>query len=68
MSEKPRRSVAELMADQGLIDAAIQRAARRAVLEHARAGRDMPLVRDGKVVWVPAAEILASLPNDKPAE
>ena len=47
------------MADPGLFDAR-----RAAVLEHARAGRPVPEMRDGKVVWIPPAEILALPPLD----
>ncbi len=63
MSQNGRRPLAELLADRALIDAAIQRAAREAILLHPREGRDVPAFRDGKVVWVPA-EVLSRLLNE----
>lgn len=42
------------------IDAAHARANRAALLEHARMGRDIcTLDKDGKVIWIPPAEIFA---------
>ena len=41
------------------IEAAVQRAVRAAVLAHARAGHPVSTWRDGQVVWVQPAEILA---------
>jgi hypothetical protein len=49
----------ETLADQARIDAALARAVREALLAHARAGRAVPTWRDGQVVWVQPAEILA---------
>ena len=43
----------------GVIDKAIHLAAREAALEHAQAGRSVPVWEDGKVVWKPAAQALA---------
>jgi hypothetical protein len=40
-----------------LIEAALQRAVRQAILEHARTGDAIVLWRDGKVVWVSASEV-----------
>jgi hypothetical protein len=59
MSEPARPTVPRLLCDDFLIDAAIERAAREAVLQHARAGHSVATLRDGKVVWVPPEEILA---------
>lgn len=59
MSDRPRPPIAELLADGELITAAINRAVREAVLTHARAGHPIAVSRNGKVVWIPAAEILA---------
>ena len=58
-----RRSISELMADHAFITDAIQRAVREAVLTHAHAGQPVATCRDGKVVWIPAAEVLAQLSN-----
>ena len=43
------------------ITAAIQRAVREAVINHARLGHSVPEWRDGKVVWVSPEEILAAV-------
>ena len=42
------------------IDASHARSNREALLEHARMGRDIcTLDKDGKVIWIPPAEIFA---------
>lgn len=41
------------------IQAALDRATKEAVLEHARMGRPVCESRDGKVVWIPPEEIFA---------
>ncbi len=53
--------------DHDLMDRAVQRAVREAVLTHARAGNPVAAWRDGQVVWVQPEEvfqILAKLPRD----
>lgn len=64
MIEKRQRSIAELMADDSIISAALGRAVRQALLEHAREGQPVATWRDEKVVWIPPAEILAQLSCD----
>ncbi len=59
MSDPIPPSSPRLLDDESLIDAAIARAAREAVLQHARAGYPVATMRDGKVVWIPPEEILA---------
>jgi hypothetical protein len=61
MNDQPRRSIAELFADDAVMNAAVEQAAREAVLKHAQAGQAVPTWRDGKVVWIPAEEMLARL-------
>jgi hypothetical protein len=68
MSEPTRPSIRALLADHALITAAITRGVRRAVLEHARAGRLIAVWEDGKVVWIPPQEMLARLSADAEAE
>jgi hypothetical protein len=46
------------------LEAAVQRAVRAAVLAHARAGNPVSTWRDGQVVWVQPAEILARFANE----
>lgn len=55
------RTIAALMADHMLITTAATRAVREAVLGHARAGHPVATSQDGKVVWVPAGEVLSRL-------
>jgi hypothetical protein len=61
MSEQSRPADRKLPVDGSLIDAAIARAVREAVLQHARAGNPVATVRDGKVVWIPPEEIRAQI-------
>lgn len=61
MNDRPRPSIADLMADHELITAAINRAVREAIRKHAQAGHPIATVEDGKVVWVTPEEILAQL-------
>jgi hypothetical protein len=58
------KSLAELFADPAFITAAITRGVRRAVVEHARAGRSVATWRDGKVVLISPEEILARFPDE----
>jgi hypothetical protein len=50
-----------------LIEDAIRRAVRDAVVTHAKLGRAVPVARDGKVVWLSPEEILAKFepPSDR---
>ena len=59
MNDLTHLSVAELAAHPQLREAAVKRGARAAVLAHARAGNPVSTMRDGKVVWIQPAEILA---------
>ena len=60
MSEPTGASLAERMADP-------RRAVREAVLMHAKLGHPVATWRDGRVVWLQPAEVLASLAADSPA-
>lgn len=64
MNDRPRPSIAELMADHDLIAAAINRAVREAVRKHALAGKSVAVGQDGKVVWISPAEILADFSEE----
>lgn len=66
-SKQPRPTLAELLADHAGNQAAMQRGGRAAILACARAGLAVPVARDGKVVWIPPAEILARF-ADTPAD
>jgi hypothetical protein len=52
-------TLSERLADQALVDAALNKAAREAVLDHARAGNPVSTMRDGKVVWLQPEEVFA---------
>ena len=49
----------KMLALRSEVDASHARSNREALLEHARMGRDISTVKDGKVVWIPPAEIFA---------
>ncbi len=68
MNEQHLPSISELMANHTLIDQAVGRAVRQAVLEHARAGRPVCTWQGGKVVWIQPNEILARFSADEPRE
>jgi hypothetical protein len=51
-------------ADGARVDEAVKRAGREAALAHARAGRAVPTWRDGKVVWLSPAEVLALIEEE----
>jgi hypothetical protein len=52
--------------DPAKIEAAISKAVREAVLTHARLGHPVATYRDGQVVWVQPADMLALLAKDQP--
>jgi hypothetical protein len=54
-----KQILAEKLADNDLINAALSRAAREARLSHARAGRSAPICPKDKVVWLTPEQILA---------
>jgi hypothetical protein len=65
MTEQRQASIAELLADHAVIDEAIRRAMRDAVLRLARAGQAVATWQNGKVVWIPAEEILSRLDDGR---
>jgi Arc/MetJ family transcription regulator len=58
MSEQPRRTIRELLADRTAVEAAIRRAVQEAVLRHAQAGQPVAGWQDGQVVWLQPADVL----------
>jgi hypothetical protein len=52
-------TLTERLANQALVDAALNKAAREAVLDQARAGNPVSTLRDGKVVWLQPEEVFA---------
>ncbi len=59
------RSAPERLADPAILDDAVKRGAYLAILKHARAGQMVATWKDGKVVWVPASEVLARLDEQR---
>jgi hypothetical protein len=60
----PEQQLAEAKA----LEAALQGAFREVILDHARAGRPVPVSRDGKVVWLQPDEIFKALGAPPPAK
>jgi len=52
-----RRPLAELLQDHNLIEEAINRAVREALLRHKQAGNPIAVWRDGQVVWIAPEDI-----------
>ena len=58
-----RNKITELFANRELIDEALARAVREALLRHKQAGNPVCEWRDGKIVWIPPEEILIDEPE-----
>ena len=54
---RDRRDVGEILADTPLIEAALSRAAREALVRHLQAGQPVVVWQDGKTVWLGPDEI-----------
>jgi hypothetical protein len=67
MHEAARPSIEDLLANPRLIEDAVQRAMREAVVTHARLGHRVATWREGKVVWLEPAEVLAMYPSEPAA-
>ena len=52
-----QRPLAERLKDVSLIESALRRAAREALLRHKRAGNPIAVSRDGRVHWIQPADI-----------
>ncbi len=53
-----------LMLDTDRVERALQRGVVQALIRHKRLGHPIVVWRDGKVVWIPAEEIV--IPDDEP--
>lgn len=51
--------------DVARMSEALRRAVRFALLQHKRAGNPVAVWRDGRVVWIPAADIPVEGPEEK---
>lgn len=59
MKAEAKRDLNRIFVDEGhIIDEALRTAAREAILQHKREGLPIVIYRDGKIVWVPAEELL----------
>jgi hypothetical protein len=58
--------VDRIFAERTLIDRALQRAVREAILRHKKLGNPIATWRDGQVVWIPPEEI--DVPEPLPEE
>jgi hypothetical protein len=58
MSEKPKSRITELLRDGTVIDRAMRKAVRQALLRHRQAGVPIVEWRDGKIVVTPPEEIV----------
>jgi hypothetical protein len=69
MTHEENPPIAERLANHQLITKAIGRGVRAALLRSAREGLPVSTLRDGQVVWLQPAEILALLaaPDNGPA-
>jgi hypothetical protein len=54
------------LANPALIDAAVRKAVREAVLMHARLGNSVCTLRDGRVVWLSPQEIFDQFACEPP--
>jgi hypothetical protein len=61
MTDSPHPPIADLLANRSLIQAAITKGVREALLKHAQAGNPVCTSRDGKVVWLSPEEVFALL-------
>jgi hypothetical protein len=57
VDDPPRRPLAELLQDDRLIEEAINRGVREALLRHKQAGNPIAVWRDEKVVWIAPEDI-----------
>jgi predicted metal-dependent phosphotriesterase family hydrolase len=64
VTEPLKTPLEQKLAQPGLIEAAVKKGIREAVLAQARAGHPISTVRDGRVVWIEPAEILAQFAVD----
>jgi hypothetical protein len=61
MTKLPRPPIAEILRDSQRIEAAVRQAIRTAVVAQAKLGYPVAGWRNGQVVWLEPAEILATL-------
>jgi len=57
MKETNEKDIDQIFAEGTLIDQALNKAVREAVLQHKRAGNPVAAWRDGKTIWLKPEEI-----------
>lgn len=57
VTDRHEVDIGAIFADGTLIDEAIKRGVREALLRHKKLGQSIVIWRDGKVVWIPPEEI-----------
>lgn len=57
MNKTAEKDIDKIFAEGTLIDKALNKAVREAVLQHKRAGNPVAVWRDGKTVWLKPEEI-----------
>ena len=57
MNKETEKDIDKIFAEGTLIDQALNKAVREAVLQHKRAGDPVAAWRDGKTVWIKPGEI-----------
>lgn len=57
MNKEAEKDIDKIFAEGTLIDQALNKAVREAVLQHKRAGNPVAAWRDGKTVWLKTEEI-----------
>jgi hypothetical protein len=56
------------LANPALMDAAVRKAVREAVLMHARLGNPVCTLKEGQVVWLSPQEVFDQFASETPAE
>lgn len=59
-----QETLEQILTDDGEVGRRLRLAARNAVREHKRLGHPIAVWQDGKVVWIPAEEIV--VPDEEP--
>jgi len=67
MIQLKKKTITELFIERTPIDDALREASYEMALQHKRAGLPIVIARDGKVLHVPADEVLAELDRDRAA-
>jgi hypothetical protein len=58
MNSGERKDVRSIMLESDLVEQALHKAVVQAMIRHKRLGNPIVVWRDGKVVWIPAEEIM----------